>query len=503
MRVLLVSVSIFCFVCNCYTQKGLSIVNGQLVVIRGAGDTLKQPQASSVKDTLKTTITYNYSTDSINQALNGKQSLLNMALYDTASIANVLSYGADNTKKVTVNAAFNAAFRNGVKRKIRIPAGSYLIDCAELKVNSQTNKKGTEPISNIEIFGDGRGVTKLYVKGYNTGTVSTVNYYPVFNMMVGQSNVIIHDLTIIGNRDSMSNYIAPPGLNYRGHSDTSARQVVNGFYMRYGQNNLIYNVDIDSMPQYGIEVYASQNCNIDRVKITTCGDEAVQYSSIGNLLSSGTLSNSIIKNNNIDQVSCYNSDGYVNIWNCEISGSGRTGVNGNLFAGIYYYNSKNLSIKNCRIFGNSAYGIDTGGPDSTSVNNVTIDGNWIYQNGNGAIVLNGGSAIVNNNWGWGNGKTADGFVDNVSNYNPAFITVYNSTNMTITNNHVYDVPNGVQAWFIKRWGGVGSTFGYGRSIIANNRVMNIADLAHAYNGDDGTNLYGVNLITDNNGNVAK
>lgn len=411
---------------------------------------------------------------------------------DTVNVANVLSYGADSTGSSDATAAINAAINNTQgKKRIYLPHGTYRITVSALKASSQVNKKGIQPINDIEIFGDG-DKTILRAAPNQTGDTSNTYWYPVINGFAGANNVYIHHLQIDGNKDSLNIWNKTTHYASSGHLDTSARYGEHGIAFRNSDNIQIKNVWAKNCVVNGFEIYTTTRGFIDQCKASENGWAGVGFYNYDttNKITSGAIRNSLITHNIEDNIVAYYTDN-LEISHNEISWADSvTNVSGNNFAGIFYVYCKNLNVHDNYIHDNSAYGID-GYTDATATS-ATIINNNISFNGNGAIILGNPASILSNKI-YNNGRKHNGGYDTKSNYNPAAIVVNSAPNLVITGNTAFDSGANAQIYFIKSWGGGGST-GFNNSIVSNNHVKNIADTAHFHDGNSGTNIIANNQV---------
>lgn len=425
---------------------------------------------------------------------------------DTSGVTNALSWGVGSGGDIT------QYFINMIQSsftRFYIPAGDYWISVSALKAASQTNHQGIVLKSNIEIFGDG-SATRIHALGNLTGDTSNTNYYPMFNGFNAPSNVRIHDLMLDGNKDSFAIYNPNPYLNPTGHDDTSRHKSIQGIYVKQGDNIKTWNVWVDSCQGFGIEAYNSTSFNVDNCKLTDNGNGGVGYTSNSATVggSTGILSNSLLDANNSDNVRIINGIGLVTVTNCRISNARYYIGATNWFAGVFV-SARNVILRGNKVFGNSAYGFDvsynSGLGDTTTNRGIIVDGNVIYNNANAGIAVSMNKAVITNNQIYNNGKTQGGLIDTASaSYDPAAIVGNNATDAVIENNVAYDTAaTPIQIWFIKKYASTPTaTWSFRNSSINNNRISNIADTAHAYQGNNGSNNIIYNVITTTSGNLV-
>lgn len=418
---------------------------------------------------------------------------------------NALNFsGIDNTGATDSTAAINAMIAGSSNNIFFFPAGTYKVTTSELKVNSQTNKRGIELRSGITIIGEGFGKTIFTTGNNTTGNTTDTHWYPVFNgHSTSVSDVTIHDLEITGNRANQAIYNANPYSNPTGHSDLTTHQSIQGIFFYQGDNNKVYNVYAHLCQGFGIEFYQSTNFHTHNCKYSQNGNGGVASSGTGSgTLPTGKINNCLITDNNSDNIRIVGS-GAVVVSGNELSFSGTNASATNWFAGIYVFNSINVVVENCLVHDNSAYGIDISTDTPATYERITVKNNYVYQNGNGGIGIAFNKATISGNHIYKNGKRSDAVIDTHSNYNPSAIVGNNAVDCVITNNLTWEDSQNIQVYFIKKWGGSPTpTYSFSKSIIKGNRVIRVADIAHFFDGDNGDNDVDDNPITDSSNTLV-
>ena len=327
---------------------------------------------------------------------------------------------------------------------VYIPAGRYIIRAAYVDTATVYKPSGIIMKSGVTLMGAGAN-TKIYLSNppanatYNNTTFATNSVFSSMINLDTVTNCVIKDLYINGRLGSQINYNINPYFNpIPGMANaTSAIKIISG------SNNRVSNVSIDSMALFGIFNDSSIENTYDKLRITTSIEGGVYFYRVCN---GSVLSNSIITNNNCDNVRIKSSN--ITINNNELSWTKKnpdsTGAN---FAGIYVEGDLGNSIYNVRILANyihdnSECGIDgwTNG-DTTILSrkgfSVDVENNLIEYNSNAGVKVSMPSMVIKGNSLNNNGANSNNSKDNHGYYPGAiYINSYSGSpfNLTFSNN---------------------------------------------------------------------
>lgn len=310
--------------------------------------------------------------------------------------------------------------------------GTYLVRTSYRDTSVVYTPKGLKLHSNITITGQGASSIIKIAAPPPSATFSAISapltfstntkFYSLFNLDTVTS-VVLQNFYINGNIANQINkapnldpYANPQDGSTTPNVQTDAIQIISG------SNNLIYNVRIDSCVGYGISTYDSKQDEINHITATTCVNGGVYYKVLTtpDQTAGDILHNSLITNNNSDNVRVRAS--YIFINNNEISFAKRRppGAGSINFAGLYLESDVGSGILGVNITGNyihdnSAYGIDQFQADTVlwtyAGHSNLIYNNTINNNGAGGIQIALPYTIVRSNNLWNQGRTSTGFID--------------------------------------------------------------------------------------------
>lgn len=413
-----------------------------------------------------------------------------MAIAETAAAEtglNVTTFGAKGDGVTNDTAAIQAALdsaKNGTKKIVFIPDGTYMID--SLVVDS-----------NVTIQGQSRDNTVLkHIPQYTGAPIRNLN------RTTGDKNITLKDFTIDGQ-------ISSPDAG--GNKDNGIYMEANGDATSYS-NIFVTNVKIINMKGNAIFVANGQDCRIennimDNVatgvefktrnmftstnnafvnnKISNAGAGILMQpfsdTTVGKEVDAGYFKGGVISNNDIKNCKAFGIELYGNASDFTITDNTLNNCGVNNHGGIVIkYSYNNIIINN--VISNSFKGIEVLGYGARASKDNVFSGNTISNSKESGIIL------------WGN-NTNNTIKENIINNNKFGInvngdkgeTVGFSKNSVISNNKVYNNIND----------GIAITNGQKLTIKENNCYDNNRD------NTGSTKSSGIRLVSGDNNTFTK
>lgn len=355
-----------------------------------------------------------------------------------------LGYGQGDTVSAINKAILDASAVHGV---VILPEGNIGIPTAYLSASSY-KPTGIVGASNVTLRGAGIDQTIIIQDAppggstFDTSTLATNTHWSSVINCTNCTNFKVENLSVNGKLSRQINHTGNPYTNDV-ISDTAR---TDGIRIVGGKFNKIYNVRVDSIQFYGINVTNGYATYIQNPSITTSIQGGIYFVGMCN---NSFVIGGVVSNNNCDNVRL--RTGNITLIGTEISWAKfNPQAGGANFAGLYVENdvgslTTGIIASDLRIHDNSSYAVDCFNVDTTNYTltgpTVTMNGGMYYNNANGGVQMQMQRMAVNNVNIYNNGVDSLGRTDPVT-YTGWGVILHgpNSNFAAITNNKFMNNP---------------------------------------------------------------